>query len=173
MKFFFHIILISSCLWANSGYPYGVQDIPEPSHRLSCPYSTHHNQQPKNACPSTAFSTLETHLESVGTSDLLTSLPKYLCSKMVGILYAYGYDLYSRLLSVSVHFRYRISGSANHGNATEHLREVLNNDILSPILYGNSNYLSSGNYFGRLAHNKSIMFIETKVTAMKLQGFNL
>jgi hypothetical protein len=44
---------------------------------------------------------------------------------------------------------------------------------LSPKLYDNLNYLSNVNSFGSLTFNKTKTFIETKVTAMKLQGFNL
>ena len=71
------------------------------------------------------------------------------------------------------HFQNYISVSTNHGNDVEYRLVKRCNDILLPIQDGNSNCLSNVNSFGSLTFNKSKTFIETKVTAMKLQGFNL
>jgi hypothetical protein len=44
---------------------------------------------------------------------------------------------------------------------------------LSPIRYDNLNWLWNVSSYGSSTFNKTKTFIETKVTAIKLQGFNL
>ena len=90
-----------------------------------------------------------------------------------GTLHAYEYDLYSPLLSKYEHSLNYISELANHDNGVEHRPVKQHIDISSPKLYGNSNWLSNENSSGNLTFNKTKTFIETKVTAIKLQGFNL
>ena len=46
------------------------------------------------------------------------------------------------------------------------------NDISLPIQYDKLNYLLYENFFYILPYNKFKIFIETKVTAISLQGFN-
>jgi hypothetical protein len=106
-------------------------------------------------------------------NDLSISLPKYLYSKMLDTQRAYEYDPCSQLLSKYVHFLNYISEPTNHDNGVEYLLVKQDNDILLPILNDNLNYLSNANSFGSLTYYKTKTFIETKVTAMKLQGFNL
>ena len=86
---------------------------------------------------------------------------------------AYKHDPYSQHPSEYGHFQNYISVSTNHDSDAEYLLEEHRNDTLSPILDGSSNYLSNENSFGSLSFNKAKTFIETKVTAIKLQGFNL
>ena len=173
MKFFFNITLISNCLSLSWAYLYDALDILEPSHRLSYQYSTHHNQLPKSADPNIVCSTWGILFEEAEKSGLSFSLPKYLYSKMVDTQRTYEYGPCSQLLSKYVHFLNYKSAPTNHDNDVEYLLVKQDNDILLPILNGNLNYLSNENSFGSLTYNKSKTFIETKVTAIKLQGFNL
>jgi len=173
MKFFLNITLISSCLFLNWAYPCDAQDILEPSHLLSYQYSKLHNPQPKSGDPNTVCSTWEILVAEAEMSDLLVSLPKCLYSKMEDTQRAYGYDPYLQLLLEYGHFQNYISVSTNHDNDVGYLPEEHHIDTLSPIQGDNSNCLSNVNSFGSLAFNKAKTFIETKVTAMELQGFNL
>ena len=173
MKFFLNIILISSCLYLNWAYPCGVQDILEPSHPLFCQYSRLHNQQPKSVAPNIACLTWGTPFEVDGMSDLSVSLLKYLYSMKVDIQHACEHDPYLQLLLEFEHFRNYISVSTNHGNDIEYHLEEHYNGTLLPIQDDNSNCLSNVNSSDSLTYNKTKNFIETKVTAMKLQGFNL
>ena len=173
MKFFFNITLISSCLFLNWAYLCGAQDILEPSHLLSYQYSRLHNPQPKNFNPNIAYSTWETPVAIIEMYALLVSLPIYLYSMKEDTQRAYGYALYLQLPLEYEHFQNYISVSTNHGNDVEYRLVKHCNDILLPIQDGNSNCLSNVNSFGSLTFNKSKTFIETKITAMKLQGFNL
>jgi len=106
-------------------------------------------------------------------NDPLASLPKHLCSMKVDIQRAYEYDLCSLHLLEYVHFQNYISESTNHDSDVVYRLGEHCNDISLPIQYDNLNYLSNVNSFGSLTFNKSKTFIETKVSAMKLQGFNL
>ncbi len=173
MKFFNNVIPISNYLSLSWAYPYGVQDTPEPSHLLSYQCSKHRNQQTKSATPNIACLTWEIHAIAFGMNDILTFLSKHLCSKTEDTQYAYGYDPYSQLLSKYEHSPNYISGLANPDSVVEYLPVKQHIDISLPKQYGNSNWLSNANSFGNLTCNKTKTFIETKVTAMKLQGFNL
>jgi len=173
MKFFLNITLISSCLLPNWAYPCDALDILEPSHLLSCQYSKLHNPQPKNGDPNIAYSAWEIPVAKAEMSVLSVSLPKCLYSMKVDTQRAYGYDPYLQHLSEYGHFQNYISVSTNHDSDAEYLLEEHHNDTLSPRLDGNSNCLSNVNSFGSLSFNKAKTFIETKVTAIKLQGFNL
>lgn len=106
-------------------------------------------------------------------NDLSTSLPKHLYSKKADILHAYEYDPYLQLLLEYEHFQNCIFGSTNLDSDVEYPLEEHHSGILLPILDDNSNCLSNGNSFGSLTYYQTKTFIETKVTAIKLQGFNL
>ncbi len=173
MKFFLNITLISSCLFPNWAYPCDAQDILEPSHLLSDLYSIHHNQQPKNDDPNTVCLTSGIPVVKDEMNDLLISLPKRLHSIMVGTQSAYEYDLYLQLPLIYGHPQNYISVSTNLDSDFEYHLVKRHNDILLPKLDDNLNYLSNVNSCGSLTYNKTKTFIETKVTAMKLQGFNL
>ena len=169
MKFFTQV---SNCLFRNWVYRDDVQDIPEPFHRLLYRYSTLHNRRPRNDAPSTFFPSLEILSEVGGMSGPLTSLLAHLYSRMEGIQHAYQYDLCLQPLLKSVHFLSHIFVLT--GLYICVLGRPLIHDICTwlPIQYGNLNYLLNGCFFDTLPFNKTKTFIETKVTAMKLQGFN-
>ncbi len=173
MKFFLSITLISSCLFLNWAYPCDAQDILEPSHLLFCQYSMHHNPQPKNDDPNIVCSAWEIPVVKAEMCDLSASLPICLHSMKEDTRRAYEHGLCSQRLSEYLRFQNYISESTNRDSDVGGRPEERGNDIWSPIQYGNSNYLSNVNSFGSLTFNKTKTFIETKVTAMELQGFNL
>ena len=172
MKFFLNITLISSCLFPNWAYPCDAQDILEPFHLLSDLYSMHHSQQPKNDDPNTVCLTSETPAVKDEMNDLLISLPKCLRSRMVDTQRAYEYDPYLQHPLKYEHPQNYISVSTNLDSDFEYLLVKQHNDILLPKLNDNLIYLWSVNSSGSLTYYKTKTFIETKVTAMKLQGFN-
>lgn len=172
MKFLKNIIQVSSSPYQSLVDPYDAQGIPEPSHQLSCQYSTHHNRLPTNDNPNNAYPKQETPVEEDEMNDLLTSLQERLYSMTEDIQHAYEYGLYSQLLSEYEHFRNHISELISHDNDVEGLLLERHNDTWSPILYGNSDYLLNGNSYDNSTSSKTKTFIETKVAAMKLQGFN-
>ncbi len=173
MKFFFSITLISSCLFLNLAYPCDAQDILEPSHLLSYQYSKLHNQLPKNGDPNIACLTWETPVAEAEMYDLSVSLPICLCSMKEDTPREYGHDPCLQHPLEYEHFQNYIFVLVNHDNDIEYHLVKRRNGILSPIQYDNSNCLSNENFFGSLPFNKTKTFIETKVTAIKLQGFNL
>lgn len=173
MKFLLSVILISNCLSLNWAYPCGVQDILEPSHLLSYLYSKHHIQQPKSDDPSIVCSMSEIPVAKVEMSDLSISSLKYLYLMTEDIQRAYAHGLCLQLLSKYAHPPNYIFVSANLDTDAGCPLSEHHSGTLSPRLYDNSNYLSNVNSFGFLTFNKANIFIETKVTAMKLQGFNL
>lgn len=173
MKFFLNIILISSCLFPNWAYPCDVRDILEPSHRLSCQYSMRHNPQPKSVRPNISCSTRETPFEEVVKNVLSISSPEHLRSKKEGIPNAYARGLCLQLPLEYEHFPNYIPVSTNHDTYAGHLLSKHRNGILSPIRYDNLYWLWNVSSFGSSTSNKTKAFIETKVAAMELQGFNL
>ena len=86
--------------------------------------------------------------------------------------HAYGYDPYLQLPLKYEHSQSYISESIYHDNDVEYPLVKQHIDILLPKQYDNSNWLSNVNFYDNLTFNKTKTFIETKVTAMKLQGFN-
>ena len=170
---FFSLILISSFLSLNWVCLYGVPDTPEPSHLLCSQYSKLHNLQPRNDAPNISFQPQETLAEEALKSDLLVSLQEHLYLWTVDILYAYEYDLYLPLPLVFEHFPNHRFELTNLDTFVVNLLLEHGNDILSPKQGDNSNYLSCGYSFDTFPYDKANTFIETKVSAMKLQGFNL
>lgn|SRR5690554_579952 len=173
MKFFLNITLISNCPFLNWAYPYGAQGTLGPSRQLSFQYSKLHNPPPKSADPNIASSVQEIPVAADAMNDPLISLPIYLCSEKEDIRHAYGYGPCSQHLLEYGHSQNYRSGSEDHGSDAGGPHEEQDNDILSPIQYGNSNYLLNESSFDSSTSNKAKTFIETKVTAMKLQGLNL
>ncbi len=174
MKFILsHIILISSCLSLYSVYPYGGLNTPEPFHLLFFLYSKLHNQQPKNAAPNTTYQEKETLFEAIEMTNLLASSLEHSNSVMEDIQRACEHDLYLQHLLIFERPQNYISEPKDPYSELEHPLSKPYNDILLPIQYDNSNSLLSVNSFGNLTLSKTKKFIETKVTAMKLQGFNL
>src|SRR5690606_35805175 len=106
-------------------------------------------------------------------SGLSVSLPVRLCSKRVGIPHAYGYGPCSPPLSGYGRSQNHRSGPTGHDSGAEDHPSIYHSGTWSPKLYDNSNCLSNGNSCGFHSSHKTKTFIETKVTAMKLQGFTL
>ena len=174
MKFLFNIItLISNFLLRNWAYPCDDQGILEPSHPLFSPYSMLHILQPKSDAPNISYSIQETLAAKDGKYGLSAFLPKHLCSVMEDIPRAYVHDLYLQLLSVYKRLLNYIFAPINHDNDIEGRLLKQDNDIWSPILYDSLNCLLNVSFSESPTFNKAKTFIETKVTAMKLQGFNL
>ena len=172
MKFFL-TLLLSSFLVGSLVDLYGARGIPEPFHPLHYQYSIPHNQLPKNDDPNISFPILEIPAVVVLRNDPLISLQEYLYSTMADIQYACEYDPYLLLLSKYGHSHYRISESKDLDiYVSNHLSEH-GNDTSLPKLYDMLDCLLYENSFDTLPYNKSKTFIETKVSAMKLQGFNL
>ncbi len=83
------------------------------------------------------------------------------------------YSLYSLLLSKYENSQNYISESVNHDNDNEYLLAKYNFDTSLPKRYDNLNCLLNVNSYDNLTFDKIKTFIETKVIAMKLQGFLL
>ena len=172
MKFFVIILLSSFHAWSLA-CPGDDPNIPEPFCQLCSPYSKHQSQLPKSDDPNISYPARETLAEEDERNDLSISLPEHLYSKRGHILYACEYDLCSQLLSKYGHSHYRIfeQGCPCNGFAGHPVKH--DSGIWSPKLCGTTNGLSYENSCDSLPYNKSKTFIETKVTAIKLQGFNL
>ncbi len=173
MKFLFVIILISSYLSLSWEYPYDVLNTSEPSHLLFSLYSMPHNLLTKNVDPNIVYLRKKIPPVEYVKFDPLVSSPKYLYLKMAGIQHAYVHGLCSPLLSICKRFLNYIFVSIDLCNVAEHPLLKHDNDILSTKQYDNLNCLWNVNFSDIGTSNKTKKFIETKVTAMKLQGFNL
>ena len=176
MEFFIIVLILtalSNSLSLNWVYPYDVQDIPEPFHQLYYRCSKHQSQLPRNDGPNTFYQAQEIPVGEAAKNGLLISLQGYLYSKRGDIQHAYGDDLCLLRLSISEHFHYRIFVSVYPYIFLGRLLSIHGTCILLPKQYGNLNYLPSGNCFDIEPFSKFKTFIETKVSAMKLQGFNL
>ena len=171
MKFLL-TLLISSFLVGSLVDLYGARDIPEPFHLLYCQYSILHNQLPKNDAPSISSLTLEIPAEEVWRSDPLASSQGHLYSTMEDIQYACEYDPYLLPPSKYGHSHYHRSELKYRDIYASNLLSTHGNDTSLPKLYDMLDCLLNENSFDILPYNKSKTFIETKVTAMKLQGFN-
>jgi hypothetical protein len=86
----------------------------------------------------------------------------------------YGYEHYPCLqhLLESIHSQNYIFEPISLDILFERPLFIRDNDTWSPILCGLSNDSQNGNLFADVPSYKSMKFIETKVPAMKLQGFN-
>jgi hypothetical protein len=152
---FFPILPLSSFPEGSSAYLYDVQDIPEPSRQLYFPYSTLQNQLPKNGDPNTSFPTQEIPVEEALMNGPLVSSLEHLYLLMVDIRYAYEYDPYSQLPLIYGHSHYCKSGLTDRDICASNRLLEHDNDILSPKLYGKSNYLLYGNFCDIQPYNKS------------------
>ena len=169
---FFHFILISSYSFGCWACPCGAQGTPEPLHPLYCLYSKPHSLQPKSGAPNTSCSKQETLAGEAVMFDLSISSPKCLYSRRVGTLHEYVHDPYSLHLSESTHSLNCIFEPPSLDIVLEHPPSTHDNDTLSPKLYGLLSDSLNGILFVDIPFCKSMKFIETKVPAMKLQGFN-
>jgi hypothetical protein len=171
MKFF------SATQISNSPFPYWVfpddaQDILEPFHQLSDLYSRHHNLLPKNGDPNISVSVEEIQSEEVVKSDILTFSPNYSHSLMEDIQREYERGLYLQPPSKFEHSHCYKSELSNLGFGVGYHLEEHDNGTLSPKQGEQTFYLHYGLSFGNQPYCKTMKFIETKVAAMKLQGFN-
>lgn len=176
MKFFaiiFIITALSNSLSQNWGYPCDVQDTPEPSHQLYYLYSKLQSQQPKSAFPNISSPIQEIPVEEDGMNGLSISSQGYSGLMTVGIQRACEYGRCSQPLSIFEHSHYRIFESEYHGTFPEYHPLIQDNGILSPTQCDNLNYLLNVNCSCIEPFSKFKIFIETEVSAMKLQGFNL
>ena len=170
MKFFNS--QISNYPFRYSVYPDDVQDIPEPSYLLYFPYSILHNLLPKNVGPNTFSLILKTPAVTSGMFCPLASLPNHLFLRMEGIPHECEYDPCLQLPSISAPSRHYISGLSNLYTFSVYHLSTHDNDTSSPTQYEHSTYLQYERSFYMHPYCKCRTFLETKVAAMKLRGFN-
>lgn len=149
-----------------------VQGTPEPFHRLYDRYSKHRSQLPKSVGPNISCVTQDTLVGGDGRCNSLAFSPTDSHSWKEDIQHAYEHDLYSQPLLGFEHFHCYISESASPGNALEYRRVKQHNDTWLPKQCDNLDYLQYETYDDILTYCKDKSFIQTKVAAMKLQGFN-
>ena len=171
MKFF------SATQISNSHSPYwvyldDVQDILAPFHQLFDLYSMHHIQQPKSDAPNISVSDEETPFEEFGKFDLLAFSPRYSHLTTVGTQHECEHDPYLQHPLRFEHSHYYISELSNLEFVVVNLLVKRDNDTWSPIQDEQTFYLHYGSFFDILPYCKTKKFIETKVAAMDLQGFN-
>ena len=166
-------IALSNSLSLNWFYPYDVQGIPAPSRLLYSQYSIHQSLLPRNDAPNIFSLTQGTPVGEAVMTGLSISLQGYLYLMTEGIRYACGYGLCLLRLSISEHFHCHIFESVYPCTSPASL--LLKHDTCSllPKQYGNLNYSLNENCFDIEPFGKFKTFIETKVSAMKLQCFNL
>lgn len=92
---------------------------------------------------------------------------------MVDILCEDEYDPYLQLLSEYEHSLNYKFGLKDPCIEFEYLLSIYDNDTLLPKLYEHSICSPNDYSCDILPYNKDRKFIETKVTALKMQGFNL
>ena len=169
---FFSLTQISSSPSQYWAYPDDVQDILVPFHQLFGLYSMLHNQQPRNDAPNISVSIVGILSAASVMSDLLTSSPTYSHSERGDIQHVREHGLDSQHLLKSEHSRCCKSELSNHASFAECRLEEHDNDTLSPKQDEPTSYLHYGCLFYYRPYCKSMKFIETKVAAMELQGFN-
>ena len=170
---FFTFIPVSSSFHYHWGNHCDAPSIPEPSYLKYFLYSILHSLSPKNVVPNIASLISEILFAIAEMSSLLIALPGYLYSTMEDTLHGYVHDPYSPPLLRCEHSHYYIPESPNPECVPGCPLTIQDNDILSPKLCGLSNYSHYEYPSCILPYSKGNMFIETKVAAMKLQGFNL
>ena len=170
---FFKSIPTPSCFSLNWAFLYDAQDTLAPSHLLSSQYSMPHSLLPKNDAPNISCPIQETPSGEALRTDPLISSQEHLCSGTGDTRCAYGHGPCSLLLLESGHFQNHKSESTNLGTFAANRPAKLDIDISSPKQYDSSNCLLNECSFDIRSLNKAKTFIETKVTAMELQGFNL
>ena len=169
---FFNLILISNYPFHYWAYPGGALGTLEPSLPLCYRYSTHRNLPPRSVAPNTSFPKQGTPAGESGMSSPSTSSRGHLCSMTEGTQRDCAHGLYLQLPLVSEHSLCYISAQLNLDSEPEHLLSVHGNDTSSPTQCVRSLDLRNASLSCMIPFCKSIKFIETKVPAMKLQGFN-
>lgn len=172
MNSFKHFIIpVSSRPTVYWAYVGDGKDTLEPFHPLYYLYSKHHNLPPKNVDPSIVCEDRETLLEDNVNYDLLTSLPKNLCLKMVHIQYEDEHDLCLQLLSRYEHSQNYILESEYHDSEAEHLLSKRGNDTSLPKQYEHLNNLLYVMLYDNWTYNKYRKFIETESSCIRNAGF--
>jgi hypothetical protein len=169
---FFYFTQISNSPFQNWAFPDDVQDTLEPFLQLSAQYSMLHIQLPRNDAPNISVSVEEIRFEEYAKFDLLTSSPSYSRLVMEDIQREHEHDPCSQLPLRFEHSHYCISELSNHGFVAGYRLVKHDNDTSSPIPDERTSCLHYGLSFDNQPYCKSMNFIETKVAAMKLQGFN-
>ncbi len=169
---FFNLSQVSNYPSESSVYLDDAPNTPGPFHQLYCLYSILHSLLPKNDVPNIAYLMQEILVEEALTSFLLSSLPNHLHLMTEDTQYEYVHDPCSQLLSEYVHSQNYKSVQPNHDTLTEYLPSTHDIDISSPIQYAPLSDLPNVNYAYTLPFSKTKEFLETKVAAMKLRGFN-
>ena len=169
---FFHFIPLSNCPKGSSVSRCGVPNIPVPFHRLYFQYSILQTQPPRNVFPNIVSLLQEIPVAISLMFFLLASSLSRLCSKKVNILYACAHDPYLQLLLGSLHFPHYLFAPKDPCIELANPLSIHGNDTLLPKLYGHLTYLLYENSFDNLPYSKSKKFLETKVAAMELRGFN-
>ena len=169
---FFNSTQISSYPFQYWVYPGDVRDIPEPFRPLFDLYSMLYSRQPRNDDPNISVSDLETHFGEPVKFDLLTSSPDCSHSKTEDIQHVREHDPYLQHLLVFEHSHYCRFALSDLEFFVEYLPEEHGNDTSLPKQGEPTFYLHYSLSFDIQPYCKTMKFIETKVTAMKLQGFN-
>lgn len=169
---FFNIIPLSNFRPEYLAYPYDVPSTLVPFHLLCYLYSMHRIQLPRNAFPNIFSPILEILSVTLWMFSLLIASLSYLCLLMVDIRYAYAHGPYSQLLLESSHSHYYRFVPVNRDIVPERLLLTHDNDIWSPKQCEHLANLQYENSFEDLPYRKFRAFIETKVAAIKLRGFN-
>ena len=169
---FFNLILVSSYPFHYCVYPYGALGTLVPFLPLCYQYSTLRNQLPRSVAPNTSFPRQGT---PAGESEMYapsTSSLGHLCSTLEGTLHGCVHGLYLLRPSVFGHFPCYISALPNPDSEPEYLLSKHDNTTSSPTQCVRSFDLRNATLSCMIPFCKSMKFIETKVPAMKLQGFN-
>ncbi len=169
MKFFTQI---SNYLFQYSAFPDDVQDILAPFHQLYYLYSKLHNQLPKSDVPNIYASVAEIQFEVDEMYVPSIFLQENLYSTRQDIQHAYEHDLCSQLplrFQRSHYYKFELS---DHESFAEYRLAKLDSGISSPKQDELTFCLHYDLSFDTRSYCKTMKFIETKVAAMKLQGFN-
>ena len=169
---FFNFILRSSYPFDYWAYHDGDPSTPVPSRLLYYQYSKHHSLLPKSGDPNIACPMQETPVEEGAKYDPLTSLPKHLYSMTEDTQDAHEHDPCSLPPLVSSHSLSYKSAQPNLNIAFEYRPSKHDSDTWSPIQDELLIDLQNGSLCEVVPYCKSKKFLETKVPAMKLQGFN-
>ena len=169
---FFKITQESSFLSLNWVYHDDAQDTLEPFHLKYYQYSMHHNLQPKNDAPNTVSSTEEIQSAKYERYAPSTSSSNYLCSLMRDTQHEGEHGLYLQRPLKSEHSHYHKSEQLMLGYVPEHLLLIHDIDTWSPKLDELLNDLHYDSPCDIQPWSKARNFIETKVAALKVQGFN-
>ena len=170
---FFDIIPLSNFQFECSACPCDVPNTLVPSHRLCFRYSKLRIRSPRNGVPNIASLIPGILAVTLWMSFPLIALPSYLYSMMADIRYACARGPYLLLLLEFLHSHYYRFVPVNRDTEAEYPLLTHGNDTSLPRLCEHLANLQYENSFEYLPYSKFRTFIETKVAAIKLRGFNL